>query len=134
VAIEGPYGAFTIFAGKSNRVLLIAGGVGVTATRSLLEDLPLKSRPVVVLRATTEEELVLVDEVEELLRHRKGTLHRLIGDRESVPLDSIVRLVPDIAKRDVFISGSEGFVRDAVAMAVEAGVPSHALHQEAYSL
>jgi predicted ferric reductase len=134
VAIEGPYGSFTIFAGKSNRVLLIAGGVGVTATRSLLEDLPLKSRPVVVLRARTEEELVLVDEVEELLRHRKGTLHRLIGDRESVPLDSIVRLVPDIAKRDVFISGSEGFVRDAVAMAVKAGVPSHALHQEAYCI
>lgn len=134
VGIEGPYGAFTAFAGKSNRVLLIAGGVGVTAARSLLEDLPVKSRPVVVLRARSVEELILDDEVEELVRHRKGTLHRLIGNRQLVPLESIVTLVPDMAKRDVFISGSESFVRDAVAMAQRAGVPEHALHQEAYSI
>ena len=134
VGIEGPYGAFTVFAGKANRVLLIAGGVGVTAARSLLEDLPVKSRPVVVLRARTDDDLLLDDEVEELVRHRKGTLHRLIGSRQVVPLNSIVKLVPDMAKRDVFISGSESFVRDAVAMALRAGVPSHALHQEAYSI
>lgn len=134
VAIEGPYGSFTAFARRRDHVLLVAGGIGVTAVRSLLEDLPLKSRPVVVLRASRAEDLVLLDEVEELVRHRKGVLHQLLGNRNEVALKSIARLVPDIAKRDVFICGSEGFVRDAVEMAQNAGVKADALHQEAYSI
>ena len=87
-----------------------------------------------VLRAASEDELVLADEVEELVRHRKGTTHRLIGNREAVPMEAIARLVPDLATRDVFVSGSPGFVRDAVAMAEHAGVPAEALHQEVYAL
>lgn len=134
VAVEGPYGAFTAFAMRRGRVLLIAGGVGVTAARSLLEDLPLKSRPVVVLRASRDEDLILADEVDELVRMRKGVVHRLVGSRETVRLESIAKLVPDMAKRDVYISGPEDFVRDASSMARRAGVEAKALHQEAYSI
>lgn len=134
VAIEGPYGSFTTFARRRTRALFIAGGVGVTAARSLLEDLPLKSRPVVVIRASTEEDLVLINEVEELVRIRKGEVHRMVGSRDVVRLESIATLVPDIAKRDVFISGSPNFVRDASLMARRAGVPGEALHEEAYSI
>jgi predicted ferric reductase len=132
VAIEGPYGAFTVHAQRRRQVLLVAGGVGVTAVRSLLEDLPLKSRPVVVLRATREDELFLADEVDELVRHRKGVTHRLLGSRHDVPMDTIATLVPDITKRDVFVSGSADFVRDVVAMAERVGVAPDAIHQEAY--
>ncbi|MHB8378920.1 MAG: ferredoxin reductase family protein [Acidimicrobiales bacterium] len=134
VAIEGPYGSFTAFARRRTKTLFIAGGVGVTAARSLLEDLPLKSRPVVAIRASTEEELFLIEEVEELVRIRKGEVHRLVGSRDVVPMDSIATLVPDIAKRDVFISGSVDFVREASLMARRAGVPGEALHEEAYSI
>jgi len=134
VALEGPYGAFTVHAQRRRNAVLIAGGVGVTAVRSLLEDLPLKSRPIVVLRAASEDELFLADEVEELVRHRKGVTHRLVGNRDEVPMASIARLIPDLAKRDVFISGSSDFVRAGAAMAREAGVPAHAVHQEVYAL
>ena len=134
VAIEGPYGAFTPFARRRRSALFIAGGVGVTAVRSLLEDLPLKSRPVVILRVSHEENLILASEVENLVRIRKGEVHRMIGSRDDVPLESIVKLVPDMAKRDVFISGSESFVTAAVAMARRAGVGASSLHQEAYSI
>ncbi|HVA52612.1 MAG TPA: ferredoxin reductase family protein [Acidimicrobiales bacterium] len=134
VAIEGPYGSFTTFARRRTRTLFLAGGVGVTAARSLIEDLPMKSRPVVVIRASTEEDLVLIEEIEELVRIRKGEVHRLVGSRDIVPMDSIAKLVPDIAKRDVFISGSVDFVREASLMARRAGVPGEALHEEAYSI
>ncbi len=134
VAIEGPYGSFTRFARRKDQVLLIAGGIGVTAARALLEDLPLKSRPVVVLRASDDDDLTLADEVEELVRYRKGILHKLIGSRDEVPLNSIVALVPDMANRDVFICGSEGFVEATVNMAQLAGVDPDAIHQEAYSI
>jgi predicted ferric reductase len=134
VAIEGPYGSFTTFAQCQSHVLLIAGGIGVTAVRSLLEDLPAKSRPVVVLRVSREEDLVLFDEVEKLVRHRKGILHRLIGGRDLVQLDTIKTLVPDIAKRDVYVSGPESFVLEASKMARRAGVANNAIHQEAYRI
>jgi len=50
IVIEGPYGVFTRFAQQRPQVLLMAAGIGVTALRSLLEDLPRNSAPVVVLR------------------------------------------------------------------------------------
>ena len=134
VAIEGPYGSFTKHASKRNLVLLVAGGIGVTAVRSLLEDLPPRSRPVVVLRASRAEDLALVDEIEALARFRKGVVHLLVGSRHDVALESMVTLVPDMVKRDVFICGSDDFVRAAVTIAQRAGVPPEALHQEAYSI
>lgn len=134
VAVEGPYGSFTAFAARRTHALLIAGGVGVTAARSLLEDLPAKSHPVVVLRASREQDLILASEIEELVRHKKGEVHRLIGHRNEVSLDVIKQLVPDISQRDVFISGSEGFVASAVNFAHRAGVAPGAVHQEAYAI
>ena len=40
VAIEGPYGAFTHHARHTDRVLLVAAGVGATPVRAMLDDLP----------------------------------------------------------------------------------------------
>ena len=82
VAIEGPYGAFTRYAQRRPRALLVAAGIGVTALRSLLEDLPRGSAPVVLLRASQPADLVLSTEVRELVRHRRGTIHELVGSRE----------------------------------------------------
>ena len=81
VAIEGPYGAFTRYAQRRPRALLVAAGIGVTALRSLLEDLPRGSAPVVLLRASQPADLVLSTEVRELVRHRRGTIHELVGSR-----------------------------------------------------
>jgi ferredoxin-NADP reductase len=76
IAIEGPYGAFTKHALTGRRVALIAAGVGVTPVRSLLEDLPPSAEPVVLLRALSEEEMLLGNEVLELTRARGG---RVLG-------------------------------------------------------
>lgn len=63
VAFEGPYGTFTAQHLKRRKVALVAGGIGVTAARSLLEDLPKGSDPVVILRASTKEDVALEQEV-----------------------------------------------------------------------
>ena len=47
VAVEGPYGAFTKYAQQRPQALLVAAGIGVTALRSLLEDMPRNAAPVV---------------------------------------------------------------------------------------
>jgi ferredoxin-NADP reductase len=134
VAIEGPYGAFTAHHRRRAKVALIAGGVGVTAVRSLLEDLPRNCDPVVILRASRAGDIVLASEVVELVRHRKGRVHELIGSRSEVRLDLLFELVPDMWDRDIYVAGSEGFVNRVVATLSRRGVPDDAVHFEAYSL
>jgi predicted ferric reductase len=136
VVIEGPYGAFTRYAQRRRRVLLVAAGIGVTALRSLLEDLPRNAAPVVLLRATRAEDMVLVKEVAELVRYRRGKLQELVGTREQASLDdrSLPRLVPDLDQRDIYVCGPEGFVADIVALAKRLGVPDEAVHHEAFAL
>ncbi len=134
VAIEGPYGVFTEDVRSRKKVLLIAGGIGVTAVRSLLEDMPSGSDPIVVLRASRSEDLVLAVEVGELARRRGGTVHELVGPRSEVRLDRLVKLAPDLRKRDVYVAGPEGFVDVVVGLLTEVGVPRECIHHEAYAL
>ncbi len=136
VFFEGPYGSFTTYSAKvsDRKTAIFAGGVGVTAARSLIEDLPSKSAPVVVYRVSSEEDLVLLDELKELIKHKKGSLHTFVGSREEVPMNDLLKVVDDLRDREIFISGSEGFVEELQRSLLRAGVSYSALHEEAYSL
>ncbi len=134
VAIEGPYGAFTTHARRRQKAAIICGGIGITAARALLEDLPKKSDPAVAWRVSTEEHAALAGEVEELVRRRRGTLHVVAGNREDVSLHRVARLVPDLRQRDVFVCGPESFVESMRQVLVGEGVPAEAVHYEVYAL
>jgi predicted ferric reductase len=136
VMVEGPYGAFTRHVQVRPGAVLVAAGIGVTALRSLLEDLPHAGQPVVLLRASRPADLVLGQEVSDLVRHRHGQLHTLVGGREQAGIDerSLRRLVPDLHRRDVFVCGPEGFVAGIVDLVKRLGVPDEAIHHEAFAL
>ena len=136
IAIEGPYGAFTRYAQRRPRALLVAAGIGVTALRALLEDLPRGSAPVVLLRASQPADLVLSAEVRELVKQRRGTIHELVGTREKAAITevSLPRLVPDLAQRDVYVCGPAGFVASIVETARNLDIPDEAIHHEAFAL
>ena len=135
VAIEGPYGALAPHTRVHEKVVLIAGGIGITALRSLLEDLPRSAHPVVVMRASSEKELVFKDEVAELVRQRRGTLHQLVGSRQEIRFTatSLRKLVPDVVRRDLFVTGPPGMVDDVLLAARQLGIDRHALHYEVFS-
>ena len=136
VAIEGPYGVFTRHAQGRPRVLLIAAGIGVTAVRALLEDLPRGAKPAVVLRAASRDDLVLQPEVADLVKRRGGQLHEVTGSRSQAVIDqySLRRMVPDLSDRDVYVCGPEGFVTEIVGLLRWLGLPDEAIHHEAYAL
>lgn len=135
VAIEGPYGAFTVHAWRRSRVALLAGGIGVTAVRSLLEDLPARSQPIVLLRSTSADQLALADEITELARRRRGRVERIHGPRHQVSMErEILRLIPNFRTRDFFICGPEGFVDECRRVVSGLGVPKDAVHYEVYRL
>jgi ferredoxin-NADP reductase len=136
VVVEGPYGTFTRDAQRRQRVLLIAAGIGVTALRALLEDLPARARPIVLLRASRPEDLVLGREVRDLVKHRHGRLHEFVGPREEVSItgEALLGLVPELYGRDVYICGPEGFVAGTVELLRDLRVPEEAIHHEAFAL
>jgi predicted ferric reductase len=136
VMVEGPYGTFTRDARVRQRVLLIAAGIGVTALRALLEDLPGACRPIVLLRAGRPEDLVLGREIRNLAGHRHGQVHEFVGPREeaSITGQALRRLVPDLHDRDVYICGPEGFVAGTVKLLRHLRVPEQAIHHEAFAL
>jgi predicted ferric reductase len=134
VAIEGPYGAFTDHARKTDGALLIGAGVGITPLRALLEDLPEHADVTVVLRASTPAGLVHRDEIAALVKHHGGRLHELVGPRHRVRLGArqLRHLVPDIVTRDIYVCGPEGFGTEIVEIAGKLGVRPEQIHIESF--
>ncbi len=134
IAIEGPYGAFTHHVQSSDGVVLIGAGVGVTPLRALLEDLPEHTDVVALIRASTVDDLVHRDEMAALVEQRGGQLREIVGPRHHARLDAkaLWRAVPDIAGRDVYICGPEGFSTEIVQAALRLGVANEQIHTESF--
>ncbi len=135
VWIEGPYGAFTHHAQSTGRVALIAAGVGMTPLRAMLEDLPAHVDVALVIRASAAEDVVHRDEVATLVERRGGQAYAVVGPRRTARLDarSLGRLVPDLARRDVYVCGPDGFSQSIVSAALALGVPRDRIHRETFA-
>ncbi|MGW6216678.1 ferredoxin reductase family protein [Streptomyces sp. NPDC055109] len=135
--LEGPYGAFTSLHRSRPGLLLIAGGMGITPIRSLLEEQ--QAGDVIVLyRARSESEAVLIAEIRELVRARNGKLHLLTGKtgENAASFDSkmLCSLVPDIADRDVYVCGPSAMTLDVLDALRSADVPNRQVHAEKFYL
>ena len=124
---EGPFGAFTTAARRRPRVALIAGGVGITPIRALLEDMPGEPGDIaVVYRALAPEDVILRDELDELVARRRGAeLHYVFGDHREAERSrpsTCARLVPDIAQRDVYVCGPPAMTEATRASLARTGV------------
>jgi predicted ferric reductase len=138
VFAEGPYGAFTSGLGVQPKSLLIAGGIGVTPIRALLEDRSLPADIVVLYRVHSEKEAVLLGEMHNLAQLRSARLHLLTGrtgegNRPFSP-EGLLTLVPDIIERDVYVCGPAPMT-DAVLASLKAlNVPASQRHAETFRL
>jgi ferredoxin-NADP reductase/DMSO/TMAO reductase YedYZ heme-binding membrane subunit len=136
---EGPYGALTSERRTRQKVLLLAGGVGVTPLRALFESLP--ARPgdlTLVYRARTEADLALRGELEAIASARGARLHFSLnapdGRRPALTADVLRSALPDIAQHDVFLCGPPGMARASFEALRAAGVPARHIHHESFEL
>ncbi len=136
VFAEGPYGAFTTMNRTKPDLLLIAGGIGVTPIRSLLEEVD--GHVTVLYRARTEADAVLLPEIRELAAARGGQVHLLSGRTAGGPPpfgpDNLVALVPDIVERDVYVCGPPAMTTAVLRSLRQVGVPSRQVHAERFAL
>lgn len=135
VMIEGPYGTFTADKAESEYAVLIAGGVGITPIRALLEEIPKHVEVDLIWRASTENDLPLRREVEALAEWRGARIHWMVGSRHQFPMTpkKIVQAVPHIALADVFLCGPDGMVNEARKSLHRVGVRPDQLHDEAFA-
>jgi predicted ferric reductase len=139
--LEGPYGVLTGARRTRPRVLLVAGGVGITPLRALLEALP--ARPgdlALIYRARSPEEVVFREELDAIARVRGATVHYVIGRRGSPgigpePLgpEAILRHVPDVRERDVYLCGPRSMMDAAERSLRRLGVPGSHVHLERFN-
>ena len=140
VYFEGPYGALTGARRTRSRVLLVAGGIGITPLRALLEELP--ARPgemTLVYRARRADDLVFRAELDTIAALNGATVHYLVGERgtwdmptEPLGPASLAELVPDIVQRDVFLCGPVSMM-DTVRRSLRLlGVPANQVHSERF--
>ncbi|MFF4907404.1 ferric reductase-like transmembrane domain-containing protein [Streptomyces sp. NPDC001260] len=134
VFAEGPYGAFTTLHRTRTASLLIAGGVGVTPIRAILEDI--EGHAVVVYRVASERDAVLYDELRDLALAKGAELHLVTGPPvpDKLAPSELARLVPDIAERDVFLCGPPPMMNAVLRTLDDLGVPKRQVHFERFSL
>jgi predicted ferric reductase len=140
VVVEGPYGIFTSIRRRLPRVVLIAGGIGITPLRALLEELPQRKNAIILIyRARSWEDVVFQPELDQLMKDRGGVIHYIVGRRgHEVPLEPLASrvlrvLVPDIHDRDVFICGPPDMLQGVGASLRDLGVPARQIHRERFA-
>jgi predicted ferric reductase len=141
VIVEGPFGAFTSAARRRPRVALIAGGVGITPIRALLEDMPGEPGDIAVIyRALSDGEVILREELEALAERRGTRVHYVLGDHREATAGTLLSaehlraLVPDIAARDVYVCGPPAMADATRASLIAAAVPRRQIVTERFAL
>jgi len=138
VLAEGPYGAMTAGRRRRRKVLLIAGGIGITPLRALFESLPADAGDLTLLyRVSRPTDVVFRRELTAIAEQRGARLHILTGRRSSLghdPLsaEALTTNLPDLSQHDVYVCGSPALTAAVHAALREAGVPRRHIHSELF--
>jgi predicted ferric reductase len=137
VAVEGPYGGFLDAFPTERKVLFIAGGIGITPFRGMLEDFDRPQDITLLYRNTTPDKAVFRDDLHRLSREKGFDLHMSysrVGDEpDPFTAEALLHRVPDIGERDVFVVGSPRLVAAAKRGVRLAGVPTDRVHLETFT-
>ncbi|MEP7179369.1 MAG: ferredoxin reductase family protein [Pseudonocardiales bacterium] len=139
VLAEGPYGSFTGARRLGRKVLLLAGGVGITPLRALFETLPgMPGDITLIYRANSVTDVVLRTELDQIAQQRGARVHYLMGPPQTGRKDHLSaarmrRLIPDLAEHDVYLCGPAGMMAAAEIGLREAGVPRRRIHRESFA-
>jgi predicted ferric reductase len=138
VIAEGPYGAFTQSL-SGRRVLLIAGGVGITPIRAMFAALP-KRMPggiTLIYRASNPRDVVFRRELDAIAADRHTTVNYVIGSREQLgydPLstDELLKVIPGLHRYEAYVCGPPGMTQTAIDSLRDAGIPGRRIHHESF--
>ncbi|MGH8888970.1 MAG: ferredoxin reductase family protein [Acidothermaceae bacterium] len=137
VFAEGPYGALTRQRRTRPKVLLLAGGIGITPLRALFETIPAEGRDLtLVYRANSEIDVVFRSELDAIARWRGARVVYLVGPPASENDPFVGRrmqsVLPDIRDHDVYLCGPPRMMDAAREALRRVGVRSQHIHAESF--
>ncbi|MCW3021799.1 MAG: oxidoreductase FAD/NAD(P)-binding domain protein [Conexibacter sp.] len=140
VIAEGPFGTLTEAVRTRRRVLLVAGGVGITPLRALFEDLPAAPGELtLVYRAIDAPDVVFRAELDALAARRGAAVHYVLGDHRDPGNQALLGpthlrgLVPDVRGRDVYVCGPPAMTALAEDSLRQLRVPRRHIHVERFA-
>jgi predicted ferric reductase len=142
VLIDGPHGIFTKEAASKNKILLIAGGIGITPIRSLIEQLAKAGKNVILLYANrTQNDIAFKKELDDLSSQYCFPVYHILsqqpdypGEKGYIDKNLIQHLVPDVSEREVYLCGPVPMMKKVVDDLVKLGVKRSLIHFEKFSL
>jgi 3-phenylpropionate/trans-cinnamate dioxygenase ferredoxin reductase subunit len=147
VFIDGPYGSFNTDADDANGVLLIAGGVGMAPIMSILRSHAVRGderRHVLVMSASTPDELLFGDELEELAYDLDLAVVQVVSKPPAWWTGQTGRIDADLLRwvlnrerlsdPQALICASSQMMRDMKRVLVKLGLPAHKVHTEAFDM
>ncbi|WP_081602485.1 ferredoxin reductase family protein [Corynebacterium callunae] len=139
VFIEGPYGRFHKYAKAYTNTAFIASGTGIMPIISLMESMGEQARgAVLILRAGNVETSPYFARVQQLTQQLGVKVVVMGGSRKDLAYrpatlsQAFSKIIPNIARTDVFICGSTGWMNLATSAARKAGAGT--IHAEKFSI
>jgi predicted ferric reductase len=138
VVAEGPYGALTGALRRHRKVLLIAGGVGITPLRALLESLPAGPGDLTLIyRVSSLRDAVFRRELEAIAARRQANVWFVAGRRADLdgnPLTGgeLTRRIPGLIDHEVYLCGPPDLTAAVTRELRDAGVRRRQIHHESF--
>ncbi len=140
IILDGPLGLFIEETSHNEKLLFIAGGIGITPVRAMIGDIMRRAKDIVLIYAArTEEDIVFRKEFEACQAIYPFPIHYILSTPtpgyESGYLDreKLVRLVPDFFDRDVFLCGPPPMMDATVKNLKGVGFKNMNIHYEKFS-
>lgn len=141
VLIDGPLGTFVSKKAVTNKLLFIAGGVGITPIRALIEELAPLKKNMILLYANKTQDFIFKNELDELSQKYKFPIHYIVtgdskykGEKGRLDTEKLKLLVPDFLKRDIYLCGPIPMMNAHIKNLKTMKVPHVALHFEKFDL
>jgi predicted ferric reductase len=142
VMVAGPFGTFTSAKAISQKRLYLAGGIGITPLRSLIEEGVTKNDDAVLVWSNKtaideiyREELALFEAESKLRIIRFFTREKKAGFQSGrITADIISQLIPDVKERSIYICGPGKFIIELEKDLLQGGLSAEQIHTEKFSL
>jgi predicted ferric reductase len=140
VILDGPLGLFTASQAMQKKFLFIAGGIGITPIRALLEEQLKNNRDMVLLYANkTLASTAFKTEIEQLGIKTTYVLSNDESQQTSniehgyINSEKIKRLVPDYLEREIYLCGPPVMMTALITELEKLGIQKKYIHFEKFS-
>jgi predicted ferric reductase len=142
VILDGPYGVLTAGRMRTDKALLVAGGIGITPLRAIAEKLRAAGKDSVLLFSNrSQKDMVFAAELAALEKPETFRVVHVLtedkdwaGEKGRVDAAMLERLVPDLAERDAFLCGPPPMMEALRAALLGLGAAKARIHYERFSL